>query len=195
MKYKNPLRSLHRDLGYFFIGITIIYAITGFILSTRGLGWFMEKHTFTTTIEKNVKIEDIRDRVFININQNNILNQYDKEFQDLVKEKIKRVLFKKRENDIYHFGTRGLRIQYNVNNGVTEIKYRGYYLFLEKFISAHKTKNDTAWFYISLIYSIVLAFFAISSIFMIKGKYGFKKRGVYLFTLGIATISIFLYIL
>jgi len=45
-----------------------------------------------------------------------------------------------------------------------------------------------------MFYSVVLSFFAISAMFMVKGKYGFKRRGVYLMFAGIIVVVGFLVI-
>ena len=52
--FSNKIRSLHRDLGYFVIGLTLIYAITGIVLSGRGLGWFKVEFKDSAVIEKNI---------------------------------------------------------------------------------------------------------------------------------------------
>ena len=48
--FSHIMRSLHRDLGYFVIGLTLIYTITGIVLSGRALGWLEQtyvRHTKT----------------------------------------------------------------------------------------------------------------------------------------------------
>jgi hypothetical protein len=62
------------------------------------------------------------------------------------------------------------------------------------FISSHLSTNNKAWYYLAMVYSVVLAFFALSAIVMVKGKYGFKKRGLSLMLAGILTVGFFLFI-
>ena len=65
--------------------------------------------------------------------------------------------------------------------------------FLKKFITAHKSKQKDVWFYLAIMYSIVLSFLAISAMFMVKGKYSFPRRGVFIMLSGIALVIAFLY--
>ena len=48
------MRSLHRDLGYFVIGLTLIYALSGIVLSGRGLGWLEQDFKSQAVINQNI---------------------------------------------------------------------------------------------------------------------------------------------
>jgi hypothetical protein len=194
MSNNNLLRSLHRDLGYFFIGVTLIYAITGFILSARGLGWFKEEYSFKTIITQNIAIENFQ-KVLISEAKAGKLNYiYTTETKKVVERNIKRLVFTKKENNTLYFEYKTkIRIQYNITSGVVDVYYKAYPPYLEIFISSHLSTNNYIWFYLAMAYSIALAFFAISGIFIVKGKYGFKKRGIYLTTMGILTVFVFIY--
>ena len=50
----------------------------------------------------------------------------------------------------------------------------------------HKARGKTAWKYIADAYAVFLLYLAISGIFMIKGKLGFKWRGATLIGAGVA---------
>ncbi|PLY07022.1 MAG: hypothetical protein C0625_07455 [Arcobacter sp.] len=189
----NKARSLHRDLGYFFIGITLIYAISGFVLSARGLGWFKYDYNFQTNISKNISSDDFKEKLIEEAKDGKLDYIYKFGTKDVVKRNIKRLVFKKEENKILYFDYKYMHINYHINSGLTNIKYNSYPAFLQLFISSHLSTNNKVWFYLAMVYSIVLAFFALSAIVMVKGKYGFKKRGLFLMLAGIITVMVFLF--
>jgi uncharacterized protein len=190
----NKARSLHRDLGYFFIGITLIYAITGFILSARGLGWFKYEYNFQTNISKNISSDDFTKKLIEEAKNGKIDYIYKFGAKDVVERNINRLVFTKEENQTFYFDYKYMNVEYNLNTGNTNIKYKAYPAFLQMFISSHLSTNNKAWYYLAMVYSIVLAFFALSAIVMVKGKYGFKKRGLSLMLAGILTVGFFLFI-
>lgn len=190
----NLLRSLHRDLGYFFIGVTLIYSITGFILSARGLGWFKEEYSFKTILERNVAIENFKENLVYEAEKGKLAYIYTTETQKALKIHINRLSFiKKEDNRLYFAYAQNLKIIYNVLDGKTDIYYKAYPPYIEILIRSHLSTNDNVWYYLAMVYSIILAFFALSGIFIVKGKYGFKKRGVYLTLIGVLTIFMFIY--
>ena len=190
----NISRSLHRDLGYFFIGITLIYAITGFVLSARGLGWFKYEYNFQTNIAKNIASENFKEKLINETKDGKLDYIYKLGTKDVVLRNIKRLTFTKNENKTLYFDYKYMHVVYNQSSGSTDIKYKSYPTFLQIFISSHLATNNKAWYYLAMIYSVVLAFFALSAIVIVKGKYGFKKRGLSLMLAGIITILIFLFL-
>lgn len=188
----NISRSLHRDLGYFFIGITLIYAITGFILSARGLGWFKYDYNFQTNISKSISIDNFKKKLIEEAKDGKLDYIYKFGTKDVVERNINRLVFIKEENKVLYFDYKYMHIDYHINSGLTNIIYRSYPPFLQLFIGSHLSTNNKVWFYLAMVYSIVLAFFALSAIVMVKGKYGFKKRGLFLMLAGIITVVIFL---
>jgi len=190
----NISRSLHRDLGYFFIGITLIYAITGFILSARSLGWFKYDYNFQTNISKSISIEDFKEKLIGEAKSGKLDYIYKFGSKDVVQRYIKRLTFTKEENDTLYFDYKYMHVIYNQNSGDTNIEYKSYPSFLQMFIVSHLSTNNKAWYYLAMVYSVVLAFFALSAMVMVKGKYGFKKRGLSLMLAGIFTVIVFLFL-
>ena len=60
------MRSLHRDLGYFTIGLTLIYALSGIVLSARGLGWFKQELNKQIIMETHIKNKEFN-KIFIDV--------------------------------------------------------------------------------------------------------------------------------
>lgn len=191
---KNLARSLHRDLGYFFIGITLIYAITGFVLSVRGLGWFKEEYVFKTLLTQNIQIENFKEKLISEAKAGKLDEIYASETAKTVERNINRMGFIEKTDDklLFKYKER-LIIKYDQMSGQTDVYYKAYPKYLQLFISAHLSTNNYVWYYLAMIYSVVLAFFAISAIFIVKGKYGFKKRGLVLCLAGIVVVLVFIY--
>ncbi|MGA1932824.1 hypothetical protein ACH5BF_08910 [Arcobacter sp. YIC-464] len=192
--FSKKIRSLHRDLGYFVIGLTLIYAITGIVLSGRGLGWFKVEFKDLAVIEKNISKDSFNDEFKKIVLQGKVKEIFDESSYANVKKHLK-LKFVKQENEVLHFNAwRTLNVKYEQTSGNLDVRYKGYPVALEVFVHAHKAKHDSAWFYLAIIYSVILSFLAISSFWMVKGKNGFKRRGVYFMLAGFAVVALFLYI-
>ena len=50
----------------------------------------------------------------------------------------------------------------------------------------HTARGKKAWKYVADVYAVLLLYLAISGIFMIKGRLGFKWRGAMLICVGVA---------
>ncbi len=190
------LREWHRDLGYLVIGMTIIYSLSGIVLSFRDLHLFEKEYILNAKIEKNLQKEQLKDKIISVYAQNeqkkqlpthivkkSILDNFDKieENNEFIKYQISR------KKDMKF-------ITYYKNSGEVIYSISGYPSFIQVFIDSHKSTSKDRWSYLALAYSIILFFLAISAIFMVKGKYGFKQRGIYLTLVGIGLVVLFLYI-
>lgn len=187
------MRSLHRDLGYFTIGLTLIYALSGIVLSVRGLGWFKQDLHKQIIMETNIPNAEFNN-VFIDVVKK---GQFPIICPESCYKHLNRLNLKiiKEDNNIIHYKAwKSLNIFYNTQSGTTDVSFKKYPQSIEIFLDAHKASHESAWFYLAMFYSIVLSFFAISAMFMVKGKYGFKRRGFYLMMAGILVVVGFLFI-
>lgn len=187
-------RKWHRDLGYLVIGITIVYSLSGIMLSFRDLHIFEKEYMLTSKIEKNLKNpEDSFIDSFIKNEEKSNLPSH------VVKKSVIDSLKQIENTDTYIkyqvSRKKDLKtITYYKNSGEVIYSISAYPTFIKPFIDAHKSSSQDKWLYLSLTYSVILFFLAISAIFMVKGKNGFRQRGVYLTLLGIILIALFLYI-
>lgn len=195
MSFSKTIRSLHRDLGYFVIGLTLIYAITGIILSGRALGWLEKEYISKTQVSKNLDIKQFNN-YFIEkvIKEEKVPEVFDKESYTMAKKYLKLKLEKEEENTYFFKAWKNLKVKYNFKNGMLVVQNKGYPAYIEIFIDAHKATHKKIWFYLAIIYSVILSFLAISSFWMLKGKNGFKQRGIYFMLAGFLTIAVFIYI-
>lgn len=163
----NYMRSLHRDIGFFVIGLTIVFSLSGITLVYRDLDFM----TYETQIEKklspNMELPEIGKALHI---------------RDL------KVTNTEGETIYFQNGS------YNKSTGITIYKTREVYFPFNKFIDFHMTmsKNITHWF--ATIYGIFLFFLAISSFWMFKNGTNSFRRGLYITSAGILLTIIILLI-
>ncbi len=169
MELKKPvnyyMRALHRDIGFFVIGLTIIYCISGILL--------IYKETAFLKTEKNIErhlspgIEEQKLGIILHIKNFNVL---------------------KTEGDIVYFrnGT------YNRTTGIANYSAEVLPLLLEKFNSLHKSsaRNISHWF--SLVYGLLLLFLALSSFWMYSPGNKLFRRGIYIAGSGLIGSAILL---
>lgn len=192
--FSSTMRAWHRDLGYFVIGLTLIYAITGIILSGRGLGWLVKEYRQVAVMEKNISKEQFQKEFKKLILSGGVNEIFDESTYDIVKKRLSVRLTKQKDDKYLYRAFKSVRVQYESNSGKTIVKHKGYPIIVEDFVRAHKANHKSAWFYLAIIYSVILAFLAVSSFWMMKGKYGFRRRGVYFMLAGFVVVGVFLFI-
>ncbi|MCD6091071.1 MAG: PepSY-associated TM helix domain-containing protein [Bacteroidales bacterium] len=176
-------RILHRDIGFFFIGTTLIYGLSGIALNHLkdwNPNYSVELLPFHTTISlaKNDEIKTNIKDLLSKIAPNETYKQHYYPQEDLVK--------------IFLNGGSSIIVNIETGNGEVE--------FLKKrpvFYSANYLHyNPNSWWkWFSDIYAGALILFAITSLFMVKGKKGIIGWGGAYTVLGILIPLIFLIIL
>lgn len=170
-------RVIHRDLGYFFFGVTLIYAISGIALNHNEI-WnpnyiIKARDFFVEPILKEKINRDLLDSL-IKANGENGLKGYYFPKPDLVK-----AFFKEGQ------------IVVNFVTGETRIEIIRKRPFFNQINFLHYDPGKW-WTYFSDIYAIALALMAITGLFIIKGKNGLKWRGLILALAGLSIPIIFL---
>ena len=157
-------RNLHRDLGYFYIGLILSFALSGILMNHRD-HWHPEKYT-TQTKEVTVNIpKDVE-----------ITEQYAEELgkQLGIDDKFRRHKVKKDELKI-SFEKNDVEIDLKTGKGeiVTFVKTP----IISQTMKLHKTTSNW-WIYYSDIFGLSLITIALTGTIMIPaGKFTFKKRG------------------
>jgi hypothetical protein len=173
-KIQRWFRILHRDIGYLTVGITLVYALSGFLLSHRKLFPAAKKEAFTIDLPPNLNSESLL------------------KYWELNLPLIKLNNHKESENTIQLFLERG-NGYYNKSNGETSyeiITRRPVISFLNQL---HRNRKK-GWPYIADAYAFLLGFLAISGLFITNGKNGFLQRGIWLVSLGIILVLVFIFI-
>jgi len=173
-------RILHRDIGFFFIGTTLIYAISGIALNHMGdwnPNYSVEVHTFETSINLK-KTPSVK---------NNILELLDKiDYQKNYKSH-----YYSNEKTLKIFLKGGSSIVVNTSNGkgIAEYLKRRSVFYETNYL--HYNPNRV-WTWFSDIFAGALILFAITSFFITKGKKGITGRGGIYMLLGIIIPIVFL---
>lgn len=158
------IRSLHRDLGYFYIGLIISFAFSGILMNHREM-WHPEKYTVQTkaisiNIPKDIEItekyaEELGEKLGID----------DKIRRHKVKDDELKISFEKNDVEI------------DLKTGKGEIVTFMKTPIISQTMKLHKNTSNW-WIYYSDIFGLSLITIAITGAIMIPaGKFTFKKRG------------------
>ena len=181
MKKKN-FRNLHRDLGYFYIGLIISFAASGLMMNHRD-SWHPEKYTTETKmIQVQLPEED----------------QINEKFAKAlgvklgIDDKLRKQSIKKGSLKI-SFENHDLEIDLKTGKGemVTFIKTP----IISQAMKLHKNTSNF-WIYYSDIFALSLIAIALTGTIMVKGgKFSFKERGWKLALAGVLFPLLFLFLL
>ncbi len=180
MNWRKLNRILHRDLGYFFFGMTIIYALSGIALNHLD-DWnpsyviTQEEFTLENLPEKKSRIDQSYAR--------SVAAKFDE------KDSFKN----------YYFPEPG-QLKIFIEDGSIEVNLKSGEGSIEKsekrpvFYQVNYLHYDPGkwWTWFSDIYATGLIIIAITGLFILRGKKGIKGRGAWLTTLGIIVPVIFL---
>jgi hypothetical protein len=176
------LRNLHRDLGYFYIGLIISFAFSGLLMNHREM-WHPEKYTVETkTIHIAPPTEDQINEKFA---------------EDLGKElgiddKFRRHNVKK---GTFKISYENHDVEIDLKTGDGDIVAFNKTPFVSQSMKLHKNTSNW-WIYYSDIFALSLITIAITGALMIKyGKFTFKARGWKLALAGIVFPLLFLFLL
>jgi hypothetical protein len=161
------MRALHRDVGFFIIGLTIIYSISGIVLIYRDTNFLKHEAMVEKKLSPNMEAPELGSVLHI------------RDFK-----------VSKSEGDILYFQNGN----YNKATGVATYSTNELPSFLNKFNSLHKSASKSSIHLFTTIFGILLLFLAISSFWMFKANSKLFRRGMILASAGIV-VSIILLIL
>jgi uncharacterized protein len=176
---KINFRNLHRDLGYFYIGLIVSFAFSGLLMNHRDM-WHADKYTTETKA------------IVVQLPEKNEINE---EFaEDLgkklgIKDKFRRHVVKKGELKM-SFENHDVEIDMKTGKGeiVSFIKTP----IISQTMKLHKNTSNF-WIYYSDIFAISLIIIALTGTIMIKaGKFSWKNRGWKLAVAGVVFPLLFL---
>lgn len=165
MKIRRLLRILHRDFGYFIVGMTIVYALSGIFLNHRhdfNPDYKIFRYDFETEFKNKVSLSELEVK--------NILQSFEEH----------KVVYKK-----HYLNNQGI-VKVFIENGEVAIdpaSGTGTMHYLQKrpiifgMNKLHKSTLGTMWKWVSDIMAVIMLFVAISGLFLLKGKRGFNRWG------------------
>jgi hypothetical protein len=180
MKIRKVNRAIHRDLGYFFVGMAIIYGVSGIALNHRH-EW--NPNYVVTQESKELKLPS-------------------KELED----KELAMFFLKQVGEEKSYRTQlasGETFRIFINNGSLEVNMPNGEAKLEKvrkravfnqlnFLHYNTPKKLWTWF--SDLFAAGLIILAITGMFVLKGKNGITRRGAWITAAGIIIPLILLFV-
>lgn len=177
------LRSLHRDIGYFFVGLIIAFAISG-IAQNHRKQWKPDRYTYefkkVSTHFHLPKESVTKDSIkaFSAANGLPDLKQFD---------------FRKDSSLVIAY--EGADATIKLKNGEAEINLWKKKPVLAQMTFLHKFNGNNWWIGYSDIFALGMIFIAASGMFLMKGKNSFIKRGWFFAVAGIIfpLIALFLY--
>ncbi|MBD3223426.1 MAG: hypothetical protein GF313_01750 [Caldithrix sp.] len=180
-KWRKWNNILHRDIGYLAVGLTIIYAISGIAVNhidQWNPNYVISQETIKIHIPENAKTGRIIDET---TRQLNIEVPVESSFRP-------------EPGRIRIFYTNQYTVDLNTKSGIGTIERVKERFLLYDFNFLHLNYAKKLWTYAADVYAVALLFLAVSGLFVLKGRKGFKGRGKWLTAIGIILPVIFLII-
>lgn len=187
MNWRKLNRRIHQDLGYFFVGLTIIYAISGIALNHLH-HWNPDLSTerFSGSYSKNIDFT------------NNTMEAANQLISEIELNHAPKSVVNRGQNTYRIFLDLGKGNTGSIDINTSEKTFSG---LIQKQRPLFKTLNfmhrnnaKQLWTWVSDIYAVGLIILAISGLIIMRGKFGFKRYGVWIVIAGIAIPLIILYL-
>ena len=161
------MRSLHRDIGFFVIGITILYGISGIVLIYRDTEFLKSEKQIEKKLSPNMENEELE----------RALHMRNFEVQ-------------KTDGEMVYFN----KGSYNKSTGTVLYTTKSLPAFIDKFNNLHKASSKSTVHWFSTIFGILLLFLAISSFWMFKPQTKMFRRGILFAGIGVVFTIILLFL-
>jgi len=167
------LRLTHRYLGYFFVGITLIYAISGIILNHKKKGE-----------DPAYKTEYISYQLSSGLSPSQLTAYWNENISDYA---LNRII---PESESYNLYLKGGLGTYNPMTGELnfEVYQKKLWVF---FINKLHYNSKLGWTLMADIFAIAMLIFALSGMLMVPGKKGIRGIGKWLIAIGIVLPFLF----
>jgi len=180
IKWRKYNRAIHRDLGYFFFAMSVIYGISGIAINHLN-DWNPNYVVTNTAIE-------VGHPIATDINKQGVLEILDQYGE---KDNYKKYYFPNTETLKVFLDGGSVLINMNTGSGNIEKLKRRPILHSMNYLHYNPGKW---WVWFSDFYAIGLVILALSGLFILKGKNGITRRGAWLTVAGIIIPILFLLI-
>ena len=191
MKWRRTLRTLHRDVGYFCVGLTLVYAVSGVAVNHRG-DW---DYNFGTSEERYElgSPAALLNRPGDPTPPPQLARQHQEALVAAIRGALGREadrprnVFWRGADRLSLFFAKGERdlVDYQPSTGLATHKARRPRPFLREVNYLHLNEGRGAWTWIADAFAVALLFLALSGAVLNKGKRGLKGRGGVLLALGV----------
>ncbi|MFA9388626.1 MAG: PepSY-associated TM helix domain-containing protein [Prolixibacteraceae bacterium] len=170
------LRLLHRDLGYFFAGITLVYAISGIILN--------HKENRKDPAFKTIQVQQQFDKMLT-------VSNFEAKFADAFNNYTLTKLIPADQH--YQLFIKGGLGDYNLETGQIsfEIYQKKPLVFFMNKLHYNQKKYWTA---VADIFAGALIFFVLSGLLMVRGKNSLIQRGKWYVIAGFILLLVYIWI-
>lgn len=152
------MRILHRDIGFFIIGLIVIYSISGIVLTYRDTDFLKSERQVERLLEPNMEANELGQAL-----------------------RMRGFRVEREDTEIIHFGSG----TYNKETGLATYTVYELPAILERFNRLHKTASNSAVSPFTAILGFLLLFMAVSSLWMFKTTSPHFKRGIVLTVAGV----------
>lgn len=153
------MRFLHRDIGFFAIGLTVIYCISGIMLTYRQTDFLKSEKRIETRVDVGLSSGELSRALRL---------------------KNLRVVSEDEQSINFSNGT------YSKETGLASYSSKELPPVLSAFNTLHKANSSSAKHWFTLFYACCLGFLALSSFWMYRPENGNFKRGLVLASGGFA---------
>lgn len=175
--------SWHRDLGYFFSTLIIIYCISGIALNHLN-EWDPDFVIYKTSIQ-------LPDTYTKNTINDGVISDFGKAVHE---EKFKVYDFPTNNRVKIYYDNASLLVNLQTGSGQYEKITKRNFFYESNVLHRNSLKG---WKWVSDIFALMLIIISITGIFILKGKYGVRRRGIWIIAAGflLPVIAIFLFYL
>lgn len=170
------LRLLHRDLGYFLVGITIVYGISGFILNHKNTG---QDPAFKTI--------SVQEKWSHSLTIDQLQEKFTTQYEEISLNKVIP------EETGYQLFLKGGVGNYNALTGELwfEVYKKKPIIFFFNKLHYNQKKH---WTTPADFFAFGMIFLALSGLFMVRGPKGFKGRGKWFALGGIVLVILYIWL-
>lgn len=152
------MRALHRDIGFFIVGLIVIYSISGIVLTFRDTNFLKSERQVERQLEPNLEANQLGETL-----------------------RMRGFRVENESAEMIDFGTG----TYHKETGLATYSVYELPAVLEQFNDLHKTMSSSSASPFTTILGFLLLFMAVSSLWMFKTTSPHFKRGMVLTAVGI----------
>jgi uncharacterized protein len=178
MNLRKLLRVLHRDMGYFIVGMTIVYALSGIYLNHR--------HDFNPDYRIIFEEFEVAPGTVEDFNLDRVKEALSLLEQDVVYKKH----YVTNQENIKVFIENG-EVTIDPDSGAGAMHYLKRRPVIFEMNKLHKASLGSLWKWVSDVMAVILIFVAVSGLFLLKGKRGLGRWGWWFVIAGIAVPLLF----
>lgn len=172
LQWRPWLRAAHRDFGYFGVGLTLVYALSGLAVNHIA-DWDPSFRQISSTQQLPAPLPADADAVGKSVLQSLKISEAPREVYAAGDDAV----------DIV-FDQRTLHVTPSTGKVVEEGQSPRWFLRAANWL--HLNRGKKAWTYVADTYAVILLYLAISGLFMLPGRKGLLGRGAVIALLGAA---------